>query len=243
LSETITIEERKKVLDEYDKTLEQNFVILWDQRLTYKDISAKLNIPFNKAVALGSSLQKRKIITARMTSRYKNGKILQPYTQDDFLKGMDRMDKAYCTTREMGLVALLYYSGVRKGEATRSVKDDYKLNNDMIFFNVHQRLKHGKETADLVIPLSSPYAKHIWDSVEIAKAGQKVFPFSKKTVNNICERGAFKYPHLFRLSRITNLFLQGKTIAEVQAFTGLSLRALDFYLGIVSNLKTAQSLS
>jgi hypothetical protein len=80
------------------------------------------------------------------------------------------------------------------------------------------------------------------NAIEGTKPGQKVFPYSPKTAYNIVHR-AFKYPHLFRLSRITNFFLEGWTIAQVHSWTGLTLNALEHYIGIVDIQLMGESLN
>jgi len=52
----------------------------------------------------------------------------------------------------------------------------------------------------------------------------------------------FAYPHYHRLTRITQFFLDGHTIAEVKSWTGLTLKALDYYVGLVSIHKMGKSL-
>jgi hypothetical protein len=51
--------------------------------------------------------------------------------------------------------------------------------------------------------------------IEETAEGKRVFPYCGKTGYNIVRR-AFKYPHLFRLSRITKFFVDGYTIAQVR---------------------------
>ena len=55
-------------------------------------------------------------------------------------------------------------------------------------------------------------------------------------------RAGFNYPHFFRLSRITNFFDEGWTIAQVHSWTGLSLKALDYYVGLVDVKRMGESL-
>jgi hypothetical protein len=94
----------------------------------------------------------------------------------------------------------------------------------------------------LKLPYSAPYALLLKEAIENTEPGKHVFPYSARTGYNIVRR-AFKYPHLFRLSRITNFFLQGWTITQVKSWTGLSLAALEFYVGIVDTIKMGDSLA
>lgn len=169
----------------------------------------------------------------------KYGKIQTPLTDEEFLEGM-RAGK-FVQPEHKGFVALLHYSAVRKKEALRARRDQFRLTGDRIIFDVGKRLKHGIVTPSLIIPLSAPYAKEILDAVKKTKPGERVWPYSDKTGYNIVRR-VFKYPHYHRLSRITNFFLAGYTIAQVHSWTGLTLKALDAYVGLVDVIKMGESL-
>jgi len=115
---------------------------------------------------------------------------------------------------------------------------------------VYERLKHSKVTPALPIYLNDKFAEELKDAVLSTPKGQRVFPYSAKTGYNIVRR-AFKYPHLFRLSLITWFFMahpeigrpQGFSIAEVRSWTGLSLKALDYYIGIVAIDKMGKGIT
>lgn len=168
-----------------------------------------------------------------------HGKIQEPLKDEDFIEGMEH--GKFVEPKHRGFVALLYYSAIRKGEALRAIKEQFHLSRNQIIFSVGKRLKHGIETPPLNIPLDAPYAKEIWEAVESTKLGQRVWPYSDKTGYNIVRR-SFKYPHLFRLSRITNFFDEGWTIAQVHSWTGLTLKALDYYVGLVDVKRMGESL-
>ncbi len=171
----------------------------------------------------------------------KHGKIQTPLTDEQFLEGMSK--GKFVRRKHKGFIALLYYSAVRKSEALRATKEQFRVTTSEIIFEVGKRLKHGIVTPPLNIPLEAPYAEEIRWAVENTKDGRRVFPYSKKTGYNIVDR-VFKYPHLFRLSRITNFFDDPRwSIAAVRSWTGLSLKALDFYLGLVSVKKMGESLA
>jgi hypothetical protein len=80
------------------------------------------------------------------------------------------------------------------------------------------------------------------ETIEVIKPGGRVFPYCRKSAYNIVRR-AFKYPHLFRLSRITNFFLEGWTIAQIKSWTGLMLSALEYYVGLVDIARMGESLA
>lgn len=177
-----------------------------------------------------------------MPNYRRHGKILSPITDQDF---QDIMHSGiFKHPKHKGFVSLLYYTAVRKMEALRSTKDRFQITERYILFNVGKRLKAKKnpiETAPLNIPLGVPYVREIEDCINHTKHHQRVFPFSPKTAYNICDRIGY-YPHFFRLNRITSFFLEGWNIAQVRSWTGLSLRALESYVGIVDVIKMGESL-
>jgi len=175
-----------------------------------------------------------------MTPWYrKHGKIQQLITDEAFIEGMKR--GYFVEPKHRGFCTLLFYSAVRKGEALRALKKQFRLVDDEIIFDVGVRLKHGIHTPPLNIPLSARYAREIWSAVEDTQPKHRVFPYSSKTGYNIVSR-VFKYPHLFRLSRITRFFLDGWTIAQVRSWTGLTLKALEYYVGLVDIKRMGESL-
>ena len=150
-----------------------------------------------------------------MTPWYRReGKIQQPLTDKDFSEGMEHGE--FLQQKHRAFCVLLYYSGVRKKEALRAKKEQFKITPNEIIFSVGKRLKHGIETPELPLPLEAPYMYELLEAVGKTKPGERVFPFSDKTGYNIVRR-AFKYPHLFRLSRITNFFLEGWNIPQVHS--------------------------
>jgi len=161
-------------------------------------------------------------------------------SDEEFKEGMQT--GTFKKPKHRGFVTLLFYSGVRKSEALRVVKEQFQLRGNQIIFNVGRRLKHGLETPPLNIPLDAAYAQEIWSCIENTRDRQRVWPYCKKTGYNIVDR-VFKYPHYFRLSRITNFFLEGWTIAQVKSWTGLTLKALDYYVGLVDVMKMGESLA
>ena len=170
----------------------------------------------------------------------REGKIQQPLTDKDFRDGMEHRE--FLQQKHRAFCVLLYYSAVRKKEALRAVKEQFQVTPKEIIFNVGKRLKHGIETPALPLPLDAPYVNELLAALGNTKLGQRVFPYSDKTGYNIVRR-AFKYPHLFRLSRITNFFLEGWTIPQVHSWTGLTLKALDYYVGLVDVAKMGESLA
>lgn len=170
-----------------------------------------------------------------------SGKLQQPLTELDFLEAMRKA--RFTQDKHRGFVALLYYTGVRRTEALRATKEQFKLYYNKIYFDVGKRLKHGIETPALIIPLKAPYASEIWKDVEATKPNARVWPYSARTAYNVVRRVLPAYPHYFRLSRITNFFLEGYTIPQVRSWTGLTLKALDHYVGLVDVKRMGESLA
>jgi integrase len=211
------------------------FTELWNRGFTYRSIADKLGITLSESICLRRKLN----LPSRMKTRYtKEGKILTPITEQDFSEGMNNgkfvepKHRAYCV--------LLFYSAVRKMEALRTVKEQFQISRDTIFWDVLKRLKHGMTTPALPLPLDAPFMDELKEAIEDTEQGERVFPYCPRTGYNIVSR-AFKYPHLFRLTRITWFFSPhpelgrpgGFSIAEVRNWTGLSLKALDYYVGLV----------
>jgi len=168
------------------------------------------------------------------------GKIQQPLTEQDFRDGMEQ--GRFIKQKHRAFCVLLYYSAVRKKEALRALKEQFQVRPNRIIFNVGKRLKHGIETPALPLPLNATYVNELLEALGNTKPKKRVFPYCDKTGYNIVRR-AFKYPHLFRLSRITNFFLEGWTIPQVHSWTGLTLKALDYYVGLVDVTKMGESLA
>lgn len=135
-------------------------------------------------------------------------------------------------------VTLLYYTGVRRWEALRATPEQFQITEETVYFDVLKRLKHGKTTPPLPIPRSAKYVELIVRDVRDTKPKKRIWRFCPATAYNVVRRVWDNYPHHLRLSRITNFFTpdeQGKSrsIAQVQTWTGLTLGALNFYVGLV----------
>lgn len=169
-----------------------------------------------------------------------HGKIETPLTDEEWLKLMAEGHFAKDTHR--GFVALLYYTAVRRNEALRTRREQLVVRGDGLSYSVGKRLKHGIETPALPIPLEAPYVDEIIYCRDKARPSGLVWTFCEKTAYNIVNRIIPAYPHYFRLSRITNFFLDGWTIAQVRSWTGLTLKALNYYVGLVDIAKMGESL-
>jgi len=97
-------------------------------------------------------------------------------------------------------------------------------------------------TQALPIPIEAPYVIELARAIANTKPTKRVFPYSRKTGYNIVRR-AFKYPHLFRLTRITWFFAHGWTIDQVRSWTGLTLAALEYYIGTADIGRMGKSMA
>jgi len=180
-----------------------------------------------------------------MPNYSKSGKILVPLTEQQFNEGMT--EGHFCKESHRGFAALLYYTGIRCTEALRARREQFSLQNERIYFEVLKRLKHGSLTPPLTVPLNKPYAQTIWKSVEQTKPKKRVFPYCRKTGYNIVSRLWF-YPHHLRLTRITDLLnardkhgARRFSIPEIKTYTGLTLSALNFYIGLATIEKMGEA--
>ncbi len=174
--------------------------------------------------------------------RLEGHKILKPMSDEQFNDGMTHghfvksEHRAYCV--------LLFYSAVRKTEGCgeRLKKEAFTITEDSIYFDVGKRLKHSTTVEAIPLSLNAPYMDLLKKQIEQTEAGKPVFDFCPKTAYNVVRR-AFKYPHLFRLTRITTFLLKGFTIPEIHSWTGLSVSALNYYVGLVSTARMGESLA
>lgn len=163
-----------------------------------------------------------------------------PMTEEDFLRGMET--GKFIKFQHRAFVVLIYYTAIRRGEALRVTPEQFKITEGQIIFNVGARLKHGIQTPPLKIPRTAQYVNDLVFAIQHTASNQRIFPYSVKTAWNIIERAFGTYPHFFRLSRITNFFQEGWSIAQVRSWTGLTLTALNYYVGIVDIDKMSKTL-
>jgi integrase len=174
-----------------------------------------------------------------MPNYSREGKQEIPMSFSQFREGMETGH--FLQPSHRAFAVLLFYYGVRKTEARRALKEQFSIQNGLLFFNVGQRLKHSKETDPLPIPVNAPYIDLLVRQIDRTPKLGRVFDFSDKTAYNIIAR-VWHYPHHFRLTRITGFFEDGRTITQVKNWTGLSLQALDYYAGKVDILNMGKSL-
>ena len=167
-------------------------------------------------------------------------KITNPLTDKEFLEGMQH-GHFVRRPQHPGLIAFLHYTAVRVTEGLNMRKEQFHITPTLLFPDIGHRLKGSRSTPPLKIPMDAPFVESIVDSVRAARKKGRVWPYCRKTGYNIVHR-VFHYPHYHRLSRITQFFLDGFTIPQVQSWTGLSLGALNYYIGLVDVSKMGASL-
>ena len=165
-----------------------------------------------------------------MPNYSRRGKIEQPITPEEWVRLMNQA--RFVKSRHKAFCATLYYFAVRSGEALKAKAEQFKLGEHEIFFDVGKRLKNSKRTPTLSTLKSLPYVDTIIEAVENTYPDLRVFPYSRTTGYNITNRVFKIYPHFFRLSRITRMLTDGWTIPEVRSWTGLTLNALNYYVGL-----------
>jgi len=171
-----------------------------------------------------------------------DGKITTPLPDNAaFAEGMAH--GVFKKTLHRSFAVLLYYSAIRRAEALRAQPEQFKFTRNALVFEVGKRLKHGINTPPLTIPLKAPSVNELVAAINATPDGERIWKFSPKTAYNAVDRAFGFYPHFFRLNRITNFFLAGWTIAQVHSWTGLTLKALDYYIGLVDVSKMGASLA
>jgi integrase len=180
-------------------------------------------------------------VLAEKKTRYtKHGKILTPISNHEFIEGMESGN--FASDKHRSYAVLLYYTAIRRAEALRCVPEQFKIYKDKIVFDVGKRLKHGITTPPLTIPRDLPFVNELEQAIRETPKGRRIWSYCAKTAYNIIDRAFGFYPHFFRLSRITNFFSEGWSIAQVHSWTGLTLKALDSYIGLVAVDKMGMSL-
>ncbi len=173
--------------------------------------------------------------------KYKHGKQLETMS---FKEWKEKMDKAKVFRRwYKGLLAFLFYTGVRVSEATDRVKEDFKIEGDILIVNAPAK-KHGQRS-NLELPLELPFIDLVVKRVKRCRKQKKVFSISPRHANRLVKQvfGEKYYCHYFRLNRAT-LFLEDPetTIPEMKAWFGWKkMETISSYIGLSKRGIKAQS--
>lgn len=135
----------------------------------------------------------------------------------------------------------LYFDVGPRLKKIRRKKRGHVLSEER-YQEILKKRKAAITTPPVPLPIDAPYMDELLRIIDRAqdRDDKRLFPFSPKTAWNIIDRAFGAYSHLFRLSRITWFFLphpevgrpRGFSIPEVKNWTGLSLAALDYYIGL-----------
>lgn len=176
-----------------------------------------------------------------MPSYTLHGKIETPISDKRFFETL-RENKLSLGTERTAFLALLFYLGVRVTEALRLRKESFTVEGDKLFVDIGKRLKLSKRTPPLSVKLDRPFVKEIIETVSKTKPKRRIWKFSRVTAWKLCKKYDLHYPHFLRLNRITDLFQKGYKISEVRSWTGLTLAALDYYVGVVSTQRIGDNI-
>jgi hypothetical protein len=97
------------------------------------------------------------------------------------------------------------------------------------------------KTSPLTLPINAPHMILLQNAIENTPRGKPLFPYHPNTAYNIIHR-VWKYPHLMRLSRISWFLARGWNTMQIKSWTGLSLSAIDYYVGLVETAKMGKSM-
>lgn len=169
--------------------------------------------------------------------RYKH-KILTPLGHEEFKR---RYFQGAKTELEEAFISFLYYSGCRISEALNLKRKDFEIATDRIYVNI-KRLKGSKQTPPIFFKdnlLGIPVLRGILQGLN---KEEPVFPFCRTTGYTMVKRILGVYPHHLRATRITNILKKTKSLTYATSYTGLTMRALDFYVKIISVDKVSEGL-
>lgn len=181
----------------------------------------------------------------------REGKILYPMTDEEFAEGLE--NGHFVQKKHRGLGVLLWLTALRISEALELRREQFRIVGNTLYIDTGIRKKKRKFTRDgrprklkppdpLPIPLAAPYIEELLWAIENTKPNERIWPYTTRTGYNIVRR-AWKYPHFFRLTRITDFIDKGYRMHHIKSWTTLSAAAIDAYVGLVELKKMGESLS
>jgi integrase len=185
-----------------------------------------------------------------MPNYSREGKIEYPITDKEFAKGIETGH--FVQEKHKGFAVLLWLTGLRLSEGLALRKDQFRIDEETLYIDTGIRKKKRRVTKDgrpkklkapdpLPLPLDAPYMNLLLDALQSIKPDERIFPYCDKTGYNIVRR-VWKYPHWFRLSRITNFIQKGYRIADIKSWTSLRSDTIDSYVGRVELKEMGKSL-
>jgi len=188
-------------------------------------------------------------------NRYKFGKVGKAIDLRKFSEVLNKVDMVHTGSFSKlfvkSLLALLYWTGLRKTEAIGAIPHRYKtkkgwklteqvkgivkeniwIKEGFLYVEAVAR-KHGKREGPLAIPLSLPFVNLVVEQWKLTEAGQKVWHISESYVWELMKRIEPRlYLHFFRFNRVTKFAGNPKTsIRQICAWTGMTAQTIDSYL-------------
>lgn len=167
-------------------------------------------------------------------SRYKYGKQERLLPPEDFYKKLNLIEPlSFNANRQRVFLILAFYLGLRQSEIRMLRKSDFEYRSDHLYMNAFRRKKgywDGEEEAryPLYLLFRWPYVEEILDWLERFDSDDLIMDITAVTawkyVKDILPK---RYPHFFRLNRITEMVNTGRRIAEIRAWTGLHLQTIE----------------
>lgn len=128
---------------------------------------------------------------------------------------------------------LLYYTGCRVSEIIRTTREAFTVTDQVVYWEVGKRLKHGKHTPPLPLSRDQPHMELLLAQITATKKNSKVFNFDRTTAWRHTSTTGFGYNHHARLSAITFFLRQGYSVAQIVNFFGISVQTVNSYIGVV----------
>lgn len=166
--------------------------------------------------------------------RYKQ-KITRLMTYAEFRKGLARCR----TLDEQAFLSVLFFYGCRISEALALTPLDIAKEGETLYI-AFKRLKGSHQTDPVERPATAEL-DGIFSTRGYSTDHGRLFPFSRMTGYRIVKRAFPKYyPHFFRMNSISTTLEMGGSILDIKSDYGLSLGAIDHYIGQGSQRKVGQ---
>lgn len=112
-----------------------------------------------------------------------------------------RIDASQLPRDKDTLMIFLFYTGVRVSEALRMHDKDFYTDRNYLWCKIGKRMKRGRITKDLNLPLTSTYIDYLVDYVTMQ---DQPWAYSRKTAWEAAKK-IDVYPHYFRFNLASQL--------------------------------------
>jgi len=178
-------------------------------------------------------------------TRYKSGSLREQrlMSLDEFSERLEKIKPtSFHNKRKRAFNILVFYTGLRKGEILMLKRENFSFLEDGTLKIDAFREKKGiktyinekakkEATYSVYLDLSWKYIDELSDWIRKFEKEEKVFSISGVTAwKYVKEIFPDKYPHYYRMNRITYLCNQDLSLAEIQRITGLSLPTIQKYI-------------